>query len=61
MFSDFVGFILSYHGLCGFLIPLLASGQLLQTGWSWKFDFNHKSLGCGILEQNSSFSSAKVT
>ena len=39
-FSDFVGFIMSYPGLCGFLdSPFSSSGQLLCTSWNWKFHY----------------------
>ena len=43
-FSDFVGFIMSYRGLCGFLhssFSLLASFCVsLCIFWNWKFDYN---------------------
>ena len=52
-FIGFVGFIVSYRGLAGSLIPLLAFGQLLQTRWNRKFDY--KTLLCSILEQDNCF------
>ena len=45
-FSDFVGFIVSYRRLCGFLdspsslSSLLASFCELFCSWNWKFDYN---------------------
>ena len=57
-FMGFVGFIVSYRGLSGSSIPLLAFGQLLQTRWNRKFDY--KTLRCGILEQDNCFSGSRI-